>query len=122
MKIEKLEIDLSSEDFGKAYAGKYTFVGISWGTSNRITGECTRVNPISKMSTIDIKELQARMLMATLIEKPKIITMQHLLDESANGLPPALGELLMAAADKVNGFSGKEREELKKLKEQWDLD
>lgn len=122
MLMEKLEIVLKEEDFGKQYAGKYVFVGISWGASNRITGECTKVNPLTKTSIVDIKQLQARMLIATLVEKPRIITLAHLLDESVNGLPPALGEILMSATDKVNGYSMKERDELKKLKERWDLE
>ena len=122
MVLEKLSIELKEEDFGKEYKGKYVFIGISWGSSNRITGECTMVNPASRISSVDIKQLQARMLIATLIEKPKIITLDHLMDESKNGLPPALGELLMAAADKVNGYSTKDREEVKNLKERWGLE
>ena len=120
--MEKLEIELKDEDFGKKYSGKYLFVGMGWAASNRISGECTKVHQLTKTSVVDMKQLQAKMLMATLIKKPSIITMEHLLDESANGLPPALGELLMAAADKVNGYTSKERQELKNLKKRWDLE
>jgi hypothetical protein len=62
------------------------------------------------------------MVMATLVEKPKIITLEHLLDESSDGLPVALGELLMAASDKVNGYSDEDREALKNLKVRWGLE
>jgi len=120
--LEKLEIDLKEKDFGSKYKGKYVFVGISWGISNRITGECTTVNPLTRKSIVNIKDLQAKMLIATLIEKPDVITLEHLMDEGKNGLPSALGEVLMAAADKVNGYSSKDREEVKNLKERWGLD
>jgi len=116
-----LEIKID-DHFGKEYQGKYLFVGISWGVSNRITAECTKVNPVSRQSVIDLKTLQARMLMATLVQRPKIITLEHLLDETKKGLSPALGELLMAAADKVNGYSKEDREEVKKLKQRWGLE
>jgi len=115
------EIELG-EQFGKEYKGKYIFAGISWGISNRITAECTKINPVTRQSIINLKELQARMLMATLIEKPKIITMEHLLDETNKGLPIALGEVLMTVADSVNGYSAKDREEIKKLKQRCHLE
>jgi len=111
------EIELD-ERFGKEYKGKYLFEGISWGISNRLTAECTKVNPVTRQSIVNLKELQAKMLIATLIEKPKIITLEHLMDETSKGLPTALGEVLMAVADKVNGYSVEDREELKKLKGQ----
>lgn len=120
--MDKLEIELKNKDFGSKYAGKYVFIALSWGTSNRISGECTKINAVTKKSSVDIKTLQARMVMATLVEKPKSITIEHLLDESSNGLPVALGELLMAAADKVNGYSSEDREALKNLKVQWGLE
>jgi len=120
--LEKIEFELKKEDFGSEYAGKYTFVGIGWGGVNRISGECTKVEPASRRSETDIKMLNARLIMATLLEKPKIITLNHLLDETSNGLPPGLGDLFMAATDKVNGYGREERERVKKLKEQWDLD
>ena len=119
---DKLEIDLKDKDFGSKYAGKYVFIPLSWGSSNRISGECTKIDAATKRSSVDIKTLQARMVMATLIDKPKIITLEHLLDESSNGLPVALGELLMAAADKVNGYSTEDRETLKNLKVRWGLE
>jgi len=77
---------------------------------------------VTRQSIVDLKTLQARILLATLLEKPKVITMEHLLDETSKGLPAELGELLMAIADKVNGYSKKDREELKKLKLQCGLE
>jgi len=115
------EIELG-EQFGKEYKGKYIFAGISWGISNRLTAECTKVNPVTRQSIVNLKELQAKMLMATLIEKPKVITLEHLMDETSKGLPTVLGELLMSIADKVNGYSVEDREELKKLREQLGLE
>jgi len=120
--LDKLEIELKDKDFGSKYSGKYVFIPLSWGSSNRISGECTKIDAATKRSSVDIKMLQARMVMATLIEKPKIITLEHLLDESSDGLPVALGELLMAASDKVNGYSKEDREALKNLKTRWGLE
>jgi len=114
-----IELD---DRFGKQYKGKYVFSGISWGISNRIGAECTKINPVTRQSIVNLKELQARLLIATLIEKPKIITLEHLLDETSNGLPLALGELLMMFADSVNGYSAKDREEIKKLKQRCHLE
>ena len=116
------EIVLKDEDFGKKYSGKYVFRSIGWGLVNRISAECTKVEPASQMTTVDVKALNAKMIMATLIIKPDAIKLEHLLDESDKGLPPVLGEFLMMVTDLVNGYGPEQRSELKKLKEQWDLE
>lgn len=115
---KKIEID---SRFGKEYKGKYVFQSITWGRSNEITSDCTSINPLTKVNKIDLRRLQALMLDATMVERPKAITQEKLLSLQ-DGIPMALGELLMAVADKVNGFGSKEREELKNLKQQWNLD
>jgi len=115
---KKIELD---SRFGKEYKGKYVFQSITWGASNEITSSCTSINPLTKQSKIDLNRLQALMLDATMIERPSAITLEKLMDLK-DGIPMSLGELLMAVADKVNGFGSKEREELKKLKQQWNLD
>ena len=121
MKKEK-EIKLNDR-FGKEFSGSYVFESISWGKSNQITSDCTSISPVGQKSSVDMKRLQALMLYASLKEKPKAITLERLLSEDSDeGLPPALGELLMACADHVNGFSAKDREEVKNLKQQWGLD
>jgi len=116
---KRIELD---DRFGSQYKGEYLFVSISYGRSNAITAECTKVHPLGQRTEIDVKTLNAKMVLATLIKKPKIITLEHMVDESSNGLPTALGELLMAATDYVNGYSPKERDRTKKLKEQWGLE
>lgn len=116
----KKEIKLD-ERFGKEYSGKYVFESITWGRSNEITSECTSVNPLTKQSKVDLRRLQALMLDASMVERPKAITLEKLLSET-DGIPMSLGELLMSAADYVNGFGNKEREELKNLKQRWDLE
>jgi len=115
---KKIEID---SRFGKEYKGKYVFQSITWGRNNEITSDCTSINPLTKQSKVDFRKLQGLMLDATMIERPSAITLEKLMDLK-NGIPMALGELLMSAADYVNGFGTKEREELKKLKQQWNLD
>ena len=108
--------------FGKEYSGKYVFQTISWATSNRITGDCTSVDPVSRRSSVDLKRLQALMLDATMIERPKEITLDLLMSEEPDkGLPPALGDLLMSLADKVNGYGDEDRDQAKKLRKQWGL-
>lgn len=119
--LEK-RIELKEEDFGKKYSGEYLFVSMGWGATNRLAAECTKINPANKQTLIDMKMLNARTLMATMLKKPKIMTLEHLLDETSEGLPPALGEFLMTVADYVNGYSVEERVKLKNLKEQWNLD
>lgn len=114
-----MELD---DRYGRQYKGEYVFGPISWGQMNRITSECTKIHPVTRTSVVDIKTLNARVLLATLKEHPKCITLGHLLDESVNGLPSALGEILMAAADKVNGYTARDRDEVKKLKERWGLE
>lgn len=115
---KKIEID---SRFGKEYKGKYVFQSITWGRSNEITSLCTSINPLTKQTKIDLRRLQGLMLDATMAERPSAITQEKLLSLE-NGIPMALGELLMAVADKVNGFSTKEREELKNLKQRWNLE
>jgi len=115
---KKIKID---NRFGKEYSGEYIFRSITWGRSNEVTSECTSMNPITKQTKVDLRRLQALMLDATMVERPKEITIEKLLSLE-DGIPMALGELLMAAADYVNGFSQKEREELKNLKQQWNLE
>ncbi len=116
----KKEIILKDE-FGKEYSGKYTFESISWGKSNQITSDCTSINSATKQSKVDLKRMQALMLDASMTERPSTITLNKLLSEK-DGIPMALGELLMSVADYVNGYGEKEREELKKLKRQWNLE
>lgn len=111
------------ESFGKKFAGKYIFESISWGRSNRITGECTKVHPVTRVSSIDMKKLQAMMLDATMIKRPKAVTYEVLVSENTDqGLPPSLGEILMAMADKVNGYGKESRDKLKKLKRRCGLE
>jgi len=107
--------------FGSEYEGEYLFLTIGWAMYNRLSAECTKVIPELQIADVNLKELNAKIMMATLIKKPKIITLAHLVDESEKGLPPALGEILMAATDYVNGYSPKQREEVKNLKEQFGL-
>lgn len=114
------KIKLNSR-FGKEYSGEYVFQSITWGRSNEITSDCTSLNPLTKQSKIDLRRLQALMLDATMVERPSSITLEKLLSLQ-DGIPMALGELLMSAADYVNGFGSKEREELKNLKQQWNLE
>jgi len=114
------EITLKKEDFGSEWEGKYVFETMSWGTSNEITSDCTSINPATKKSSVDLKTLQARMLDATLVEKPKGITLDVLMQK--DGIPMVLGEFLMSVADHVNGFGEEDRETLKKLKRRWGLE
>lgn len=107
--------------FGSEYAGTYKFRSITWGRSNEITSNCTSINSLTKQSKIDLKRLQALMLDATMVERPSAITLEKLLSLE-NGISMVLGELLMSVADHVNGFSNKEREEVKNLKQRWNLD
>lgn len=116
----KKEITLEDSDFGKVYSGKYVFETISWGTSNQITSDCTTIEPASKKSSVDLQKLQARMLDATLIERPNSVTLDKL--QSKDGIPVAMGELLMQLADAVNGYSSEEQEKLKKLKQRFGLE
>jgi len=115
------ELSIDEDYFGKEYKGKYVFQSISWAKSNEITSQCTQTNPLTRLTTVDLKRLQALTLDAVMIERPNIITVQKLMDEGENGIPLSLGELLMGMADKVNGYSNEDRETLKKLKAQWGL-
>lgn len=118
----KEELKLEDNYFGKEYMGKYVFQSISWAKSNQITSQCTATNPLTRQTTVDLKKLQALTLDAVMIERPKSITLSKLMSEGEDGLPLALGELLMSMADKVNGYSQSEREQLKKLKVGWGLE
>jgi hypothetical protein len=116
---KKITLD---ERFGKEFAGAYVFRSISWGRSNQITSDCTSVNPAIKTSRIDLKRLQGLMLNESMKERPKIITLDMLLSEDPEkGIPMVLGEILMSCADFVNGYTEKDRAELKNLKKQWGL-
>lgn len=118
MMLEKtIEID---DRFGKEYSGKYKFCSISWGTSNRLTDECTTIVPGAKKTIVDLQKLQAKMLDATLVERPKAITFESLMEP--NGIPVVLGELLMGIADQVNGYGEGDRAALKKLRQRWGLE
>ena len=116
------ELKLDDSYFGKEYSGKYVFQSISWAKSNQITSESTSTNPLTRLTTIDLKRLQAMTLDAVIVDRPKSITLQKLMNEGEEGLPLALGELLMSMADKVNGYSKEDREQLKKLKDIWGLE
>ena len=117
---KELKLD---EQFGKQFKGTYVFKAISWAVSNRITSECTQLNPITRQTSIDLKKLQAMTLDASMVKRPSNVTLTMLEDENTEtGLPLALGELLMAMADKVNGYGQEDRENLKKLKRQWGLE
>lgn len=116
----KKEIILKEEDFGKEYSGKYVFESLSWGTANQITSDCTKIDPVSRKSSIDLRKLQAEMLFATLIEKPSCLTVAKLTEK--NGIPVALGEFLMSVADQVNGYSEEDRDRIKKLKQRCSLE
>jgi len=117
---KRIEID---DRFGKEFKGVYVFRTISWAESNRISGECTKIIPQTKRSLIDLKRMQALMVDSTLKERPEALTLQVLLGEDPKVLmPPVLGEILISATDLVNGYSEKDREELKNLKKRWGLE
>ena len=116
------EYKIDEDYFGKEYMGKYVFQSISWAKSNEITSQCTATNPLTRQTTVDLKRLQALTLDAVMIDRPKAITLQKLMNEGEDGLPLSLGELLMGMADKVNGYSKEDREQLKKLKLGWGLE
>jgi len=105
------KVDIVGEEFGKRYRGKYVYKGISWGRQNAITQACTVTEPNGR-TRINMKLLQAKLLLASLRDSPKIITLSHLLDESDNGLPAGLGSRMMKMADKVNGISVEEEKNL----------
>ena len=108
--------------FGKEFSGTYVFQSITWAVSNKITSECTMLNPLTRITAIDLKKLQAMTLDATMIKRPNSITIEVLMDEDTKtGLPLPLGELLMAMADSINGYGEEDRDSLKKLKRQWGL-
>jgi hypothetical protein len=113
------EIELKPEDFGREYAGKYVFETLSYGTSNKISSDCTSIEPTTRKTNIDLRELNARMLDAVLVERPNSITLETL--RSKDGIPAALGEFLSEIADLVNGYSPEDRERLKKLKQRFGL-
>jgi len=99
--------DEVGEEYGKKYKGKYVYRSISWGKQNTLTEQCTRYSP-GGQSRIDMKLLQAKLVMATLREAPKAITLSHLVDESDNGLPAGLGSRMMQIVDKVNNIQPEE--------------
>ena len=117
--MTKKEIILKEEDFGSEFAGKYVFESIAWGTANQISSDCTKIDPIGRRSSIDLKELQARMLDVTLVERPKSITLDRL--TAKDGIPVALGEFLISIADQINGYSEEDRDRIKKLKQRCGL-
>lgn len=78
----KKEIQLKSEDFGPEYAGKYVFETLAWGALNQITSDCTKLDPVSRKGSVDIKQLNAKMLDATLTSRPSIITFDALISQT----------------------------------------
>lgn len=106
MLLEEI-FDIVGEEYGKRYKGKYVYKGISWGKQNAISQQCTRSVP-GGTTRVDMKLLQAKLLLASLRDGPKCITLSHLMDESDNGLPAGLGSRMMKLADKVNGISTEE--------------
>ena len=115
----KKEIQLKSEDFGSEYAGKYVFETLAWGALNQITSDSTKLDPVSRKGSVDIKQLNAKILDATMTVRPPTITFDTLI--SSEGIPAPLGEFLMTIADEVNGGSKEEQERLKKLKQRCGL-
>jgi len=95
------------DQFGKKYAGKYVFKSISWGKTNRLTEDCTSYDRQGRPKT-NLKMLSAKLLLATLRECPQVITYSHLMDESDNGIPSGLGQLLSKHADQVNSDTPEE--------------
>jgi hypothetical protein len=116
----KKEIELKKEDFGEEFAGQYVFESIAWGTANQISSDCTKIDPITRRSSINLRELQGRMLDATMTVKPKSITLDRL--TAKDGIPVALGEFLISVADQVNGYSDEDRDRIKKLRQRCGLD
>jgi len=106
--------DKVGDEYGKQYKGEYVYKSISWGKQNSITERCT-VFLSSGGSKINLKRLQAMLVLATLRQSPKVITLSHLMDESDNGLPVGLGSRIMKLVDQVNGLQS---EEVKNLDEQ----
>jgi len=100
-------VDIIGEEYGKKYKGKYVYRSISWGKQNSITEQCTKYMPGGK-TRVDMKLLQAKLVMATLRESPKVIRLSHLIDESDNGLPVALGSKIIQLVDKVNSVQSEE--------------
>lgn len=114
------ELVLKPEDFGKEFAGKYVFETLSYGTSNQISSDCSTIDPLTRKTKIDLRELNAKMLDATMTERPNSITLETL--RSKDGIPAVLGDFLSQVADYVNGYSEEERDRLKKLKQRFGVD
>ena len=100
-------VDIVGDEYGKRYKGRYVYRSISWGKQNSITEQCTRYIPGGK-TRVDMKLLQAKLVLATLREGPKVIGLAHLIDESDNGLPAALGSKMIQLVDKVNSIQVEE--------------
>jgi len=99
--------DKVGDEYGKQYKGEYVYKSISWGKQNAITERCT-VFLSSGGSRINLKRLQAMLVLATLRNCPKVITLSHLVDESDNGIPSGLGSRIMKLVDKVNSIQPEE--------------
>ena len=116
MRKEQLELD---ERFGKEYAGRYVFVGISWAKRNRIIQKYTKYHSTSgQVVSTDFVAIQAETIWASLKEQPesKPITLEKLLSDES-GIPIELGELFSKIVNRLNGLSN---DDLRFLLEQLD--
>ena len=106
MKSETLDLD---ERFGKEYIGHYVFSEITWAKRNRIIQKYTKYSRVSgQVESSDFVAIQAETIMASLREQPqnKPITLEKLLSEdSENGIPIDLGELLSKVVNKLCNVS-----------------
>jgi len=106
LKSETLDLD---ERFGKEYAGHYVFSEITWAKRNRIIQLYTKYSRFTgQVESSDFVAIQAETIMASLREQPqnKPITLEKLLSEdSENGIPIDLGELLSKVVNKLCNVS-----------------
>jgi hypothetical protein len=107
MRTETIEID---ERFGKEYAGRYVFQGMSWAKRSRIIQKNTKYSQqTGQIIASDYVAIQAETIMASLKEQPehKPITLEKLLNEE-NGVPIGLGEFFSQIANRLNSLSVEE--------------
>jgi len=104
MRTEEITLD---ERFGKDYAGRYVFQGISWAKRNRIIQKHTKYSQMTgQVQSSDFIAIQAETIWASLKEQPehKPITLEKLLSED-DGIPIELGELFSKVVNKLNGMT-----------------
>lgn len=107
-----IETVIIGEEYGSEYAGKYVFQELTWAKRSRIIQKHTKYHPLTgQVVAADYVAIQAETIMASLKEQPphKPITLEKLLSEdSANGIPIALGELFSQIVNRLNSLSQEE--------------